>query len=63
MVKHKYYILPPNYGSRFMNRLQNDVVKSADRCRLLNRWPRKPEDKVVLHLVSGKTKSEMMKLF
>ena len=32
------------------------------RCRLLNRWPRKPGDKVVLYLVSGKTKSVMAKL-
>ena len=39
----------------------NDV-KSAARRRLLNRWPRKPGDKVVLHLVSGKTKSVMAKL-
>ena len=29
---------------------------------LLNRWPRKPGDKVVLYLVSGKTKSVMAKL-
>ena len=63
MVKHKYYILPPNYRSHFMNRLQNDVVKSAARCRLLNRRPRIPGDKVLLYLVSGKTKSEMVKLF
>ena len=39
-----------------------DDVKSAARYRLLNLWPRKPGDKVALHLVSGKTKSEMAKL-
>ena len=27
-----------------------------------NRWPRQPGDKVVLYLVSGKTKSKMAKL-
>ena len=31
-----------------------DDVKSAARCRLLNRWPRKPGDDVVLFLMSGK---------
>ena len=40
---------------------QNDV-KSAARRRLLNRWPRKPRDKVVLYSLSGKTKSVMAKL-
>ena len=40
---------------------QNDV-KSAARRRLLKRWPRKPGHKVVLYLVSGKTKSAMAKL-
>ena len=40
----------------------NDV-KSTARCTLLNRWPRKSGDKVVLYLVSGKTKSEMATLF
>ena len=46
--------LPKNYWT--------DDVKSATRCRLLNRWPRKPGDKIVLYLVSGKTKSVMAKL-
>ena len=41
---------------RIENYWTNDV-KSAARRRLLNRWPRKPGDKVVLYLVSGKTKS------
>ena len=45
-----------------LNHWRQNGVKSASRCRLLNRWPRKPGDKVVLYLVSGKTKSEMAKL-
>ena len=35
-----------------------DDVKSATRCRLLNPWPRKPGDKIVLYLVYGKYKEQ-----
>ena len=44
----------------------NDVkilaILNQWRQKLLNRWPRKPGDKVALYLVSGKTKSVMAKL-
>ena len=36
----------------------NDV-KSTPRCRLLNRWPKKPGDEIVLFLLSRKTKSSL----
>ena len=45
-----------------LNQWRQNDVRSAARCRLLHRWPRKPGDKVVLRLVSGKTNSEMAKL-
>ena len=54
LVNHHNQLLLTKYWT-------NDV-KSAARCRLLNRWPRKPGDEVVLFLVSRKTKSEMAKL-
>ena len=47
---------------KLLNRWHQDDVISAARYRLLNRCPRKPGDKVVLFLVSRKTKSEMEKL-
>ena len=37
------------------NQLRQNDFKSAARRRVLNRWPRKPGDKVVLYLVIGKT--------
>ena len=45
-----------------LTKFGNQDVKSAACCGLLNHWPRKPGDDVVLLLLSRKTKSEMAKL-
>ena len=49
---------PTNYIS--VERLWNVKFKSGVCYRLLNGWPWKPEDEVVLYLVSRKTKSKMV---
>ena len=46
-----------NYWTKYwLTKYWFNDIKSAARCRLLNRWPRKPRNEVVLCLVSGKTK-------
>ena len=47
---------------KLLNRWRQNDVKSVAPFRLLNRWPRKPGDEVLLFLVNGKTKSKMAKL-
>ena len=72
LIHHNQSLLT-KFGENFVTLKQwrqNDI-QSAAHCRLpielltrvfLTCWPRKPGDKVVLFLVSRKTKSEMAKL-
>ena len=66
-IIHHNQLLLTKFGKnakRFviLNQWRQNDVKSAAHCRLLNNWPRKPGEEVVLFLVSRKTKREIAKL-